>query len=140
MEPAISYYFPLNPPYFLFMASLLAGLACGKAFESTLRQLVQVWAQNRSTRTLLDLKGISIKLPYAGITICIGVFLSAGLEIFGFPPDLAYKVAAPLTIGSSYFVWHQLGKLLIELERGGSAAMDLDIYEEIENYQEKRNK
>jgi hypothetical protein len=138
MEPAISYYFPANPPYFLFMASLIAGLACGKAFETNLRQLVQEWAKSRSSRTLLNLKGISIKLPYAGIGICIGVFLSSGLEIFGFPPDLAYKVAIPLTIGSAYFVWRQLSKLLVELDRGGSAAMDLDIYEEIENYQDKR--
>jgi hypothetical protein len=138
MESNIPYYFPANPPYFLFMASLIAGLACGKAFEANLRQLVQEWFQSRSSRTLLNLKGIAIKLPYTGITICIGVFLSSGLEIFGFPPDLAYKVAIPLTIGSAYFVWRQLGKLLVELERGGSAAMDLDIYEEIENYQDKR--
>lgn len=138
MESNISYYFPANPPYFLFMVSLIAGLACGKAFESSLRQLAQEWSQSRSSRTLLNLKGLAVKLPYAGITVCIGVFLSSGLEIFGFPPDLAYKVAIPLTIGSSYFVWRQLGKLLVELERGGSAAMDLDIYEEIENYQEKR--
>ncbi|NJM28340.1 MAG: hypothetical protein HC856_09235 [Pseudanabaena sp. RU_4_16] len=138
MESNISYYFPANPPYFLFMVSLIAGLACGKAFESSLRQLAQEWSQSRSSRTLLNLKGLAVKLPYAGITICIGVFLSSGLEIFGFPPDLAYRVAIPLTIGSSYFVWRQLGKLLVELERGGSAAMDLDIYEEIENYQEKR--
>jgi hypothetical protein len=34
-----------------------------------------------------------------------------------------------LTVGSAYFVWRQLGKLLVELERGGSAAMDLDIFE-----------
>jgi hypothetical protein len=138
MEPAISYYFPVNPPYFLFMASLIAGLACGKAFETSLRQLVQEWAQSRSSRTLLNLKGIAIQLPYAGITISIGVFLSSGLEIFGFPPGLAYKVAIPLTIGSAYFVWRQLSKLLVELDRGGSAAMDLDIYEEIENYKENR--
>ncbi len=137
MESDISYYFPANPPYFLFIVSLIAGLVCGKAFESSLRQLAQEWAQSRSSRTLLNLKGLAIKLPYAGITICIGVFLSTGLEIFGFPPDLAYKVAIPLTIGSSYFVWRQLGKLLVELDRGGSAAMDLDSYEEIENYQEK---
>lgn len=110
MESAIPYYFPVNPPYFLFMAALIAGLACGKAFEASLRQLAQEWAQNRSSRTLLNLKGIAIQLPYAGIVICIGVFLSSGLEIFGFPPDFAYKVAIPLTIGSSYFVWRRAGK------------------------------
>jgi uncharacterized protein (DUF2062 family) len=129
MPSDISYYFPSDPPYLLFIVSLVAGLACGRAFEVTLRELVQEWAQRRSSRTLLQLKGSSIQIPYLGITLCIGVFLSSGLEIFGFPSGLAYSVAVPLTIGSAYFVWRQLGKLLVELDRGGSAAMDLDIFD-----------
>jgi len=129
MEPSFSYYFPSDPPYFLFAIALVAGLASGKAFEATLRQLVQEWAKNRSSRTFLSLRGFSIQLPYLGITISIAVFLSCGLEIFGFPPELAYPVAIFLTIGSAYFVWRQLGLLLVELERGGSAAMDLDMFD-----------
>jgi hypothetical protein len=129
MEPSFSYYFPSDPPYFLFGISLVAALASGKAFEATLRQLVQEWSKNRSTRTFLNLRGFSIQLPYLGINISIAVFLSCGLEIFGFPPELAYPVAIALTIGSAYFVWRQLGSLLVELERGGSAAMDLDMFD-----------
>jgi hypothetical protein len=129
MEPTILYYFPSDPPYFLFGASLIAALACGKAFEATLRQLVQEWAKNRSTRTFLNLRGFSIQLPYLSIAVSIAVFLSCGLEIFGFPPELAYPTAIVLTIGSAYFIWRQLGRLLVELERGGSAAMDLDMFD-----------
>jgi len=64
-----------------------------------------------------------------GISISVAIFLSSGLEIFGFPPSLAYPTAIILTIGSAYFVWRQLSRLLVELEKGGSAAMDLDIFD-----------
>ncbi|MEE3716647.1 hypothetical protein V2H45_07815 [Tumidithrix elongata RA019] len=129
MPSAVSYYFPSDPPYLLFIVSLIAGLACGRAFEATLRELVQEWAERKTSRTLLQLKGISIQIPYLGITLCVGVFLSSGLEVFGFPSGLAYSVAIPLTLGSAYFVWRQLGTMLVELERGGSMAMDLDVFE-----------
>ncbi|MGQ9864847.1 MAG: hypothetical protein ACUVSQ_00960 [Pseudanabaenaceae cyanobacterium] len=132
MEPtSIAYYFPANPPYFLFGAALAAGLACGRAFEVTLRSLVLEWQRNRSSRTLLTLRGREIWVPYLGITLSVGVFLSAGLEIFGFPPNLAYSVAMVLALGSAWFVWRQLSGLLGELERGGSAALDLDSFFEL---------
>jgi len=129
MPTAISYYFPSNPPYFLFGISLLAGLACGKCFEMTLRHLVMAWSEHHSTAVMLSLKGLEIQVPYLGMGISICVFMACGLEIFGFPTTLAYAVALPITVGIAYFVWRQLGKLLLELERGGSAAMDLDIME-----------
>lgn len=128
-SPSIVYYVSMNPPYFLFGASLVAALAAGKAFEATLRDLVQQWSKNRSSRTFLNLRGFSIQLPYLAITISVAVFLSCGLEIFGFPPELGYPTAIALTIVSALFVWRQLGTLLVELERGGSAAMDLDMFD-----------
>ncbi len=124
MSPT-AYYFPADPPYLLFAISLLAGLACGSAFERVLRQNVRAWSEDKLP---LNLKGNDIKVPYLGITLSIGGFLGAGLEIFGFPPSLAYTVALPLTLGSAYFVWRQLGKMLVEFEQGGSAAMDLDSF------------
>jgi hypothetical protein len=129
MNSTVIYYFSSNPPYFLFGAALLAGLLCGKTFEFNLRQLVQEWATNRSTRTLLNLRGTPIKLPYLGIVLSIAVFLAAGLEIFGFPPIIAYPLSIVVTLLISFLVWRQLGLLLVELERGGSAAMDLDLFE-----------
>jgi uncharacterized protein (DUF2062 family) len=122
----VNYYFPSDPPYLLFMLSLVAGLACGRAFEVTLRNLVKAWSTNKSSRTILELKSSSIKVPYLGMTLSIAVFMSTGLEVFGFPAIFGYIVAIPITLGIALLVWRQLGKMLIELERGGSAALDLD--------------
>ena len=125
----VNYYFPSDPPYFLFAVSLVAGLACGRAFETTLRSLVNAWATSKSSRVMLELKSASIKVPYLGMTISIAIFMAAGLEIFGLPTLFGYVVAVPITIGIALLVWRQLGQMLIELERGGSAALDLDSFE-----------
>ncbi len=125
----MNYYFPSDPPYFLFAISLFAGLACGRSFEVTLRALVNKWSTSKSSRVMLELKSGSIKVPYLGMTISIAVFMSTGLEIFGLPTLFGYIVAIPLTVGIASLVWRQLGQMLIELERGGSAALDLDSFE-----------
>lgn len=122
------YNFP-EPPYFLLVAGLFAGITSGAAFEATLKQKVQEWSKNRSTRTLAQMKGIQLLLPFLGIAAGICVFLAAGLEIFGFPTWLSYSVSLPLTLLSSFLVWSQLAKLLAQLERGGSKALDLDAFE-----------
>lgn len=118
-----------EPPYFLLFLGLFAGLTCGLAFEATLRQKVQEWSKHRSTRTLAQMKGLQLLLPFLGITVGITVFLAAGLEIFGFPTWLCYCISMPLTLLISSLVWLQLSKLLSQLERGGSKALDLDAFE-----------
>ena len=125
----MNYYFSADPPYFLFAVSLIAGLACGRAFEVTLRNLVGLWANNQSSRTILELRSSSIKVPYLGMTLSIAIFMSTGLEIFGLPTLFGYAVAIPLTVAIALLIWRQLGQMLIELERGGSAALDLDSFE-----------
>jgi hypothetical protein len=90
---------------------------------------VQEWSKNRSTRTLAQMKGFQLLLPFVGIALGICIFLSAGLEIFGFPSWLSYSVSLPLTILIAVLVWLQLTKLLAQLERGGSKALDLDAFE-----------
>lgn len=104
------------------------GITCGITFESILRQKAQEWAKNRSTRTLAQMKGFQLLVPFIGIGIGICVFLAAGLEIFSFPAWLSYSVSLPLTLGISSLIWSQLGKLLDQLERGGSRALDLDAF------------
>ena len=121
------YYFP-EPPYFLMTAGLLAGMASGLAFEATLKQAVELWSKNRSSRTLSNLKGLQLQLPFLGMSGGICVFLASGMEIFGFPKLLSYVLALPLTLLTAWLVWTQLGKLLIELQRGGSQALDLDSF------------
>ncbi len=122
------YNFP-EPPYFLLVAGLFAGITSGAAFEATLKQKVREWSQNRSTRTLAQMKGFQLLLPFLGIAAGICVFLASGLEIFGFPSWLSYSISLPLTLLIGFLVWSQLGKLLAQLERGGSKALDLDAFE-----------
>lgn len=119
------YTFP-EPPYFLLIFGLFAGITSGAAFEATLKQRVREWSKNRSTRTLAQMKGVQLQMPFLGIAAGICVFLSAGLEIFGFPWWLSYSISLPLTVFISALVWLQLGKLLNQLEQGGSKALDLD--------------
>ncbi|NJN56460.1 MAG: hypothetical protein HC879_02685 [Leptolyngbyaceae cyanobacterium SL_5_9] len=121
-----SYY--SSPPYFLLFAGLLAGITSGIAFKTTLEQAVQEWSRNRSTRTLANLQGIQLLVPFVGIAIGACVFLSSGLEIFGFPTWLAYAIALPLTAFISLLVWYQLSSILVQLEKGGSKALDLDLF------------
>ncbi|MBD2043015.1 hypothetical protein [Microcoleus sp. FACHB-672] len=119
-------YYYSEPPYFLLVAGLLVGMACGSAFDTTLKQLVREWAKNRSTRTLMNLQGTQLFVPFLGIAVGVCVFLAAGLEIFGFPFPVSYVISLPLTVLSSWLIWYQLGKLLVQLDRGGSQALDLD--------------
>jgi len=117
-----------SPPYVLLFAGLLAGITSGIAFKTTLEQAVQEWSRNRSTRTLANLQGIQLLVPFVGIAIGACVFLSSGLEIFGFPTWLAYAIAFPLTAFISLLVWYQLSSILVQLEKGGSKALDLDLF------------
>jgi hypothetical protein len=118
-----------EPPYVLLFFGLFAGISSGLAFQASLKQKVQEWSKHRSTRTLAQMKGVQLLLPFLGIAAGISVFLAAGLEIFGFPTWLCYGISLPLTILTAFLVWSQLGKLLAQLERGGSKALDLDAFE-----------
>jgi len=117
-----------DPPYFLLVASLIASFAAGVAFDAVLKQSVQAWAKSRSSRSLTDLRGLPLFLPYLGI--CGGVcgFLGSGMEIFGFSAKAAYAISLPLTVFIGWLVWSQLGKVLIQLQEGGSRALDLDSF------------
>jgi hypothetical protein len=117
-----------EPPYFLLVAGLLASVASGVAFEKTLKQAVYRWARNRSTRTLAELQGLSLFVPFLGICGGVCVFLASGVSIFGFPTPLAYGISLPLTLFIGWLVWSQLGKILVQLEQGGSKALDLDSF------------
>lgn len=123
----MNYFFP-EPPYLLLCAGLLASLASGLAFQAVLTQSVQDWSKNRSTRSLANMRGFNLFLPFLGMAGGACIFLAAGVEIFGFPTKLAYAIAVPMTAFISWLVWSQLGKILAQLEEGGSAALDLDSF------------
>lgn len=121
-------YFYYSPPYFLLLAGLFASIASGIAFEATLKLAVKDWSKNKSTRTLANLRGMQLQIPFLGICGGICFFLSAGLQIFGFPGTLAYGLALAMTLFIGLLVWYQLGQVLKQLEKGGSAALDLDSF------------
>ncbi len=117
-----------DPPYFALVAGLLISVTSGAAFEAVLKSSVQDWAKNRSTRSLATLKGLELFLPFLGMAFGVCLFLSSGVEIFGFPTKLAYAISIPLTLFISGLIWRQLSRILTQLEQGGSKALDLDSY------------
>lgn len=117
-----------EPPYFLLIASLLAGITSGFAFKASLEQLVRKWSRDRSINLTEEINRLELLMPFFGIGIGICVFLASGLQIFTFPIDISYIFSVPLTILTSGLVWWQLGKLLEQLMRGGSEALDLDSF------------
>ena len=122
------YYLP-EPPYFLIVIGLFISMTSGAAFEATLKQRVQEWSKNRSTRHLAQMQGVQLILPFLGMAVGICLFLDAGLEVFAFPAWLSYGISISLTLFIGSLVWSQLRKLLVQLERGGSKALDLDAFE-----------
>jgi uncharacterized protein (DUF983 family) len=124
------YYYSQDPPYIILFAGLFAGLACGAAFNGILRQSVKAWSADRKNLRLEQSDNINLQLPFLGIGLGIVFFLSAGLEIFGFPQWLAYAIALPLTLLTAGLLWYQLKGVFKELDRGGSPALDLDAWEE----------
>jgi hypothetical protein len=124
------YYFSQDPPYFILFAGLLAGIACGAAFDGALRQNVKAWRVDRANISLANGDNTPIALPFFGICVGIIFFLSSGLEIFGFPPLLAYGISLPLTLFLAILLWFQLRVVFRQLDRGGSPALDLDSWEE----------
>lgn len=121
------YYFPSDPPFFLLFVGLFMGISCGAAFEATLKNKVKSWSQDRENTRLSTIKG-ALKLTFSGIALGIGVFLTSGLAIFGFPNNLAAGIALPLTLFTTFFLWYQLNGVLKELDAGGSKALDLDSW------------
>jgi len=121
-------YFYYEPPYFLLFAGLVISILSGVAFEAVLKQNVRDWSKNRSTRTLANLQGFQLLMPFLGMAMGIWFFLASGIQIFGFPGKFAYILSGSLTALIGWLVWSQLGKILIQLEKGGSKALDLDSY------------
>lgn len=124
----MDYYLP-EPPYFLLIFGFLVGITCGSAFEATLKEKVNTWSKDSTIANLEKIQGTDLLLPFLGICIGICVFLSSGLEVFLMNPWIAYAIALPMTIFIGVLVWSQLGKLLLQLQKGGSKALDLDAFE-----------
>lgn len=123
------YYFVLpEPPYVLLIAGFLASIASGSAFYKTLLHRTREWSEQRSTRSLAELRGSSLFTPFLGIFGGILVFLASGLEVFGFFPPFTYIISVVLTVATAGLVWYQLGRVLMQVEKGGFKSLDLDSF------------
>ncbi len=112
------------PPYTLMLAGFIAALLCGKAFETVLRQQVLDWSKDRSTSILSQMDSFSLLFPYLGICFGVVIFLGTGLMVFGFTVGLSFLIALPTMILTAVLIWSQLRKLLVQLEEGGSEALE----------------
>lgn len=117
-----------QPPYFLLIASLLIGVTSGLAFKGGLEQMAQEWSRDRSVNLQAKLNTKELTIPFVTIFGGVCVFLSSGLQIFSFPPDIAYIISVPLSIGTAALVWWQLGELLGKIGREGLKALNLDAF------------
>ncbi|NET34272.1 MAG: hypothetical protein F6K19_19985 [Cyanothece sp. SIO1E1] len=115
-----------NPPYFVLLAGLFIGVTSGLAFQGLLKQATQTWSEQRTARILNERKGMQLFVPFLGICSGIILFLASGLAVFGFATLPSYLVSIVMTFLSGLLIWVQLGKLLQQLEQGGSQALDLD--------------
>ncbi|MDY6785295.1 MAG: hypothetical protein SW833_22565 [Cyanobacteriota bacterium] len=116
-------------PFVLLALGLFISVTCGLAFEATLKQGVQNWSKARSGKIIEQLQGVQLTLPYLGISAGIWLFLGAGLTIFGLPGWLSIGTSLVLTLLTSGLIWAQLSQVLIQLQQGGSRALDLDVPE-----------
>ncbi|MBD2627091.1 MULTISPECIES: hypothetical protein [Nostocaceae] len=122
------YYYPLQPPYFLLLAGFLTALTSGLALSGTLKVIVQKWPSDpqEPIKSRSSLKQLFV--PFIGITGGVCLFMSSGLEIFGFPSPLALGVGLPLSLLTCVFVWLQLGSLLEFARSRGMQSLDLDSW------------
>jgi hypothetical protein len=117
-----------EPPYFLLVAGLLVALTSGAAFSATLKQIVQKWSSARAAAAIAKLPTGQLVVPFLGISAGVCMFLSSGLEIFGFTAMLSYVVAGSLTLLIGLLVWVQLSSMLALVEKEGFQAINIDIW------------
>ncbi|AVH70471.1 MULTISPECIES: hypothetical protein [unclassified Nostoc] len=122
------YYFPLQPPYFLLLVGFLTALTSGLALSGTLKVIVQNWPSERAENTQPRSSLKQLLVPFIGITGGTCLFMSSGLEIFGFPSSLALGVGLPISLFTCLLVWLQLGSMMTFIEREGMQSLDLDSF------------
>jgi hypothetical protein len=122
------YYYPTQPPYLLLLVGFLTALTSGLALSGTLKIIVHKWSRERTENTQLRSVLKQLFVPFIGITVGVCLFLSSGLEIFGFPSPLALGIGLPISLLTCLLVWLQLGSLLDFAKNKGMQSLDLDSW------------
>ncbi|NEQ97697.1 MAG: hypothetical protein F6K30_13425 [Cyanothece sp. SIO2G6] len=117
-----------STPYVLLAAGFLASVASGFAFSETLKDAVKTWSDNKDSISLPSVQNFRLLLPFLAVCVGVCVFLASGVQIFAFSATTAYAISLPLTLVGGLLLWYQLGRLLVQLEKGGSRALDLDTF------------
>lgn len=120
------YYYPLQPPYFLLIFGFFIALTSGAALSGTLKLIVQKWQLDSAENSQSSSSLKQLFVPFIGITGGAYLFLSSGLQIFGFPSSLALGVGLPVSLLTCLLVWLQLGSMLSFAKRQGMKSLDLD--------------
>ncbi|PAX51961.1 hypothetical protein [Brunnivagina elsteri] len=120
------YYFPQEPPYFILVFGLFAAITSGAALTGTLRTVVAKWQLQGAENSGTSLTKKPLLFPFLGVTIGLVLFLVSGLEIFGFPPFLAFAIGLPISLLTCLLMWFQLGSMMTFVESRGFQALDLD--------------
>ena len=120
------YYYIPQPPFFIPLIGLFIALTFGLTFQTQMQQRIQSWLKNPKTQGAYKLEGTDLTLSYQGICLGVWVFLGGGLRIFGFSSLSAFGFALFLTIGAGAFLWQQFGEMLVEVQKNGAKALDLD--------------
>lgn len=120
------YYFPSQPPYIILAIGLFAAVTSGAALAGTLNTVVSKWQSEGAEKSGLSLTKKPLFFPFLGVTVGLVSFLVSGLEIFGFPPILAFAIGLPISLLTCLLMWVQLGSMMTFVESRGMSSLDLD--------------
>lgn len=120
------YYYPANPPYLLLLIGFFIALTSGFALSGTMKVMVQQWTKDSTGNSPSPSLLRQLFVPFLGITVGVCLFMSSGLEIFGFPSLLALGIGLPVSLLTCVLVWLQLGSMLSFAQRQGMRSLDLD--------------
>ncbi|MBE9104952.1 hypothetical protein IQ229_08345, partial [Nostoc cf. edaphicum LEGE 07299] len=112
----------------LLIVGFLIALTSGLALSGTLKVIVQNWSSERAENTQPRSSLKQLLVPFIGITGGTCLFMSSGLEIFGFPSSLALGVGLPISLFTCLLVWLQLGSMMTFIQREGMQSLDLDSF------------
>lgn len=124
------YYYLPQPPIFLVLVGLFIAVTCGTAFQSVLKAEYLAKAKAKADGSFDKVNSPTLKFCFFGVCVGICVFIASGLQCFTFGGWGSYVFSLVVTLFTAYLTWSQLDEIILMLQAGGSAAIDLDSFEE----------
>ena len=122
------YYIP-QPPFLIVILGVFVAITFGTAFQNLLGQKLRESYESpeqESSFKISPADDSAIAATFSGVCLGVWVFLGGGLLVLGFGFIPAYGVALLLTIFTAGLVWDQINQVLLQLQEGGSAALELE--------------